>query len=294
MFDGMNGWVKKGTRDRDSPAPNQRSLYCCCCPIFLYLHHLDMSSSFWGRLLRWHLSWILCFHLHSTFIFTFSKWRHWGPLNEVDFAIHSLTVSLSGSLYLPHTTCPPHTHTHKWYVSSTRALTVVLLTILSAYHPNSLSKGICQMRKWIKFSSTYCQTNQSSVLLWKNKTGIKKTTLKVCVKIEWFASVQQKLKLESKDMLMRLWMTLTPLSFCPWIGNDNSWPVFLMAMLGKEENVSTLALYPHIHMPTHTHTRTHIYLRQQYLHLETIDDNLTKRKNALGTLDSEKGILIVL
>lgn len=188
----------------------------------------------------------------------------------------------------------PPTHTHKWYVSSTRALTVVLLTILSAYHPNSLSKGICQMRKWIKVSSTYCQTNQSSVLLWKNKTGIKKTTLKVCVKIEWFASVQQKLKLESKDMLMRLWVTLTPLSFCPWIGNDNSWPVFLMAMLGKEENVSTLALYSHIHMPTHTHTRTHIYLRQQYFHLETIDDNVTKRKNALGTLDSEKGILIVL
>lgn len=75
-------------------------------------------------------------------------------------------------------TLPAPPHTHKWYVSSTRALTVVLLTILSAYHPNSLSKGICQMRKWIKVSSMYCQTNQSSVLLWKNKTEIKKNYTK--------------------------------------------------------------------------------------------------------------------
>lgn len=58
-------------------------------------------------------------------------------------------------------------------------------------------------------------------------------------------------------------------------------------MLEEIEKVSSLVL--------HTHTRTHtFYLKQQYVHLEIIDDNLTKRKNALETVNPEKGTLILL
>lgn len=75
-----------------------------------------------------------------------------------------------------------------------------------------------------------------------------------------------------------------------------------MAMLGEKENISILALHtththkhtPHTRVYTGTHKHRHTYLKQQYFHLEITDDNLTKREDALGTLDPEKRILIVL
>lgn len=80
-----------------------------------------------------------------------------------------------------------------------------------------------------------------------------------------------------------------------------------MAKLGDEEKVSALVLhtdthpihtqrhidilYTHPNMQTYTQTHTYTsYLRQQYFHIEIVGDRLTKRKNALGTLDLEKGI----
>lgn len=128
MFDWLTGWQNK--RMKENEIPNQRPLYSYRCPIQPVPPLLRCIL----RLLREAPTWNLLglkFHLHLTFIPTFSKWWHWGPLNgQIDFAIESLTPSLSGSLSLPDTahsqnsTLVPHGH---WGC-------LVGHCILSAYH----------------------------------------------------------------------------------------------------------------------------------------------------------------
>jgi len=82
--------------------------------------------------------------------------------------------------------------------------------------------------------------------------------------------------------------------------DDQSHSVPGLAMIAADMSSSRLCwerkkTFLHAHTLTRTHTHhTHTYLKQQYFHLEITDDNLTKRENALETLDPEKGTLIVL